>query len=77
MLIESATWAVQALGLWLATGLVVALVFFSWAFGRVEPAGRGVSIGLRLLLIPGGAVLWPVLLWRWRRGLPKTDGGQP
>ena len=50
---------------WLGIGLVVALWFT--AFGvSVAPDARG-SYAFRPLLLPGVALLWPFVLWRWRK----------
>jgi hypothetical protein len=39
---------------------------------RVTDPPRPASIGARLLIIPGAAVLWPYVLARWLRA-----GGRP
>jgi hypothetical protein len=55
-------------GVYLAIGLAFALVFvFRWA-GRVDPGARNGTIGFRLLIIPGSAILWPLLAARVLRG---------
>jgi len=33
----------------------------------VLPAGTPVTIGARILFVPGAAALWPVVLRRWLR----------
>ncbi len=55
---------VRALELYLALGLVFAVPFaWSWA-ARLDPlAGRGTT-GFRLLIVPGAAALWPLLVAR-------------
>lgn len=55
-----------------ALGVLFALAFVTRGLARVDPAARGVSPGLRLLLLPASAALWPWLLARWLRG-----GGPP
>ena len=58
-------------GVYLAIGLAFAMVFvFRWA-GRVDPAARSGTIGFRLLIIPGSAILWPLLVGRLLRGAPE------
>jgi hypothetical protein len=48
-------------------GLVTALAFVSvgatWAFPHPTP----VTLGARILLLPGAADLWPYVLLRWRK----------
>lgn len=50
---------------WLAIGLVVGLWFIVSAVDRIDPSARG-AYAFRPLLLPGLALLWPVVLWRWR-----------
>ena len=68
-----AAFIVMACEIWLAAGLVVGLWFTIFAIGRIDPAARG-AYAFRPLLLPGLALLWPVVLWRWRR-LARQDGG--
>jgi hypothetical protein len=60
--------AAQAYG---AVGLVAGVAFLLFGIDRVEPAARG-AYGFRPLMLPGLALLWPWVLWRWfalsRRG---------
>ncbi len=57
---------------WIATGLVFAIPFALFGADKVLRAPAPVSAGARLLIVPGAAVLWPVMLWFWvasrRRG---------
>jgi hypothetical protein len=48
-------------------GVLFAVAFVALGVGRVDPVTRGAPLGFRLLIAPGAAVLWPVLLWRWRQ----------
>lgn len=56
-------------------GLTFALIFVIVGVQRVDPAARGASVGFRLLILPGAAAFWPLLLWRWWRGvvIPPTE----
>jgi hypothetical protein len=45
-------------------GGVVALLFILFGVDRVDPASHGV-LAFRPLLLPGAALLWPVVLGRW------------
>ena len=55
--------------IYLAGGLVFAIPFAWIGVGRIDPhAGKG-SWGFRLLIIPGSALLWPLLLRRWLSGV--------
>ena len=63
---------VAGAGLYLAAGVVFALVFVTLGVQRTDPAAHGGTWGFRLLILPGSAALWPLLLARWVRG-----GGPP
>jgi hypothetical protein len=63
-----AHWIVLVTGVYLAIGLAFALPFvFRWV-GRVDPAAQSGTLGFRLLIIPGSALLWPLLAGRLLRG---------
>jgi hypothetical protein len=49
--------------LYLATGLLVAIGFVIFGVTAVQSAP--VSVGARILLVPGATALWPVVLSRW------------
>jgi hypothetical protein len=54
-----------ALALYAAAGAVTAVAFAAFGVTRVQPAP--VSLGARLLILPGAAALWPYVLVRWLR----------
>jgi hypothetical protein len=58
-----ATVLVGALALYVAVGLATALAFVIFGVTRVQPAP--VTVGARVLLLPGAAALWPLVLSRW------------
>lgn len=51
---------------WGVVGLAVAAVFLLWGIDRIDPAAHG-AVAFRPLLVPGIVLLWPLVLWRWRR----------
>ena len=57
----------SALGIYLITGLLFGLVFIIAGVQRTDHAASGAGIGFRLIIFPGVAVLWPLLLSRWIR----------
>jgi hypothetical protein len=65
MSLSTAQWIVTALVAYLSAGLVLAVFFVSLALARVDPAAEGMPWTARLLLVPGVAVLWPLMLWKW------------
>lgn len=55
------------MGLYAAMGLAFACAFLTHGIIRVDPVSKGSGIGFRLIILPGVAALWPVLLTRWIR----------
>ena len=51
------------LALYAAVGVVTALAFVAVGVTRVQPAP--VTLGARILILPGAAALWPYVLTRW------------
>jgi hypothetical protein len=74
MSVETAQAIVGTLGGYLALGLVFALVFVTRGLAAIDPAARGMPWLARLLVVPGAAALWPLLLWKWftRRSPPVS-----
>jgi hypothetical protein len=56
-------------GGYLLTGLAVGLAFLLFRIERQDPAARG-AYAFRPLLLPGLALLWPIVLLRWMSGPP-------
>jgi hypothetical protein len=55
-------------GLYAGAGLIVALAFAAVGAPRLvgeRPGEVSVSLGARLILMPGAIVLWPLILQRW------------
>ena len=46
-----------------SVGVLAALAFASFGVSRVQSAP--VSLGARILILPGAAALWPYVLTRW------------
>jgi hypothetical protein len=56
---------VSGLALYAACGFVTALAFASVGVTRVQP--QSISLGARILILPGAVALWPYVLMRWLR----------
>ena len=54
-------------GAYVAAGVVFGAAFVSWGVQRVDPAAKDAPLGFRLLILPGSAAMWPLLLRRWMR----------
>ncbi len=48
-----------------AAGVLTAVAFVAFGLKRVLPPATPVTIGARLLFLPGAAALWPYVLMRW------------
>lgn len=55
---------VNSLFAYTALGVLFAIVFVTRAVARLDPITKNSSIGFRLMIFPGAAALWPVLLQR-------------
>ena len=49
--------------IYVAIGLLAGVAFVVGGVARVQPAP--VTIGARILLLPGATALWPLVLARW------------
>jgi hypothetical protein len=56
---------IDLFALYAVAGAVTALAFVTFGIARVLPAGTPVTLGARVLLMPGAALLWPYVLLRW------------
>jgi hypothetical protein len=63
----AATWIVKLLIAYLALGSLFAIAFATLGVSRVDPTAKGSTIGFRLIIVPGAAALWPILLAKWIR----------
>jgi len=54
-------------------GFVLAVCFVLFGASRVDPAARHASWGFRLLILPGSAALWPMVLTWWVRAHERTN----
>ncbi len=60
---------VAAIELYALAGAAFGIVFVTTGVARIDPAAKGSGAGFRLIILPGSAALWPLLLARWiRRG---------
>jgi hypothetical protein len=56
---------IDLIALYAVAGAATALAFVTFGIARVLPAGTPVTLGARVLLVPGAALLWPYVLRRW------------
>ena len=55
----------SVLALYIAVGIVIGFAFLLFGVTRVFPHPVSVTTGARILLLPGAALLWPLVLRRW------------
>ncbi|MBV8925132.1 MAG: hypothetical protein JOZ74_07145 [Bradyrhizobium sp.] len=51
--------------LYVAVGFVVAVAFVVLGASRVLPHAAPLTVGARIMLVPGATLLWPYVLARW------------
>ena len=56
-------------GIYLLFGLAFALPFALVGAGKIDPHAAHGTWGFRLLIMPGTILLWPLLAWRWLKGV--------
>lgn len=61
---QLATWFVAAIEIYTVVGFVFAMYFALAGVQRLDPLARRTTVGFRLLILPGAAALWPLLLLR-------------
>ena len=54
-----------------AAGLAFAVLFVWFGVEHLDSEARGAGMGFRLLILPGVAAFWPLLLQRWVRGVTE------
>jgi len=50
------------------TGFLFAIAFVAVRIHSIDPAASRGTLGFRVIIFPGAAALWPLLLLRWIRG---------
>ena len=70
-----ATLLVGVLYLYGIAGLFFAIAFVTTDVKRIDSQATGSGVGFRVLIFPGSAALWPLLLCRWvsRTGEPPEE----
>ena len=56
---------VYGLEVYAGLGLLFALVFLWVGVQSLDSEAQGSGVGFRLLILPGVAAFWPLLLYRW------------
>jgi hypothetical protein len=56
---------IAGIAVYAAAGVVTGLAFVLFGVSRVPPEPASVTVGARVLFLPGAAILWPIVLGRW------------
>ena len=56
------------LTMYASAGMVFGIAFVTAGIARVDSVAKESGAGFRLIVLPGVAALWPLLLTRWIRG---------
>jgi hypothetical protein len=65
MSIEAAHVVALVLQGYACVGLAFALVFLPLGASRLDPHLEGSPLAVKALILPGVALFWPLLAWRW------------
>jgi hypothetical protein len=63
-----AQWVVNLAMVYAALGVAFAIAFVFYGVDRIDSAAKHARLMFRLLIFPGVAALWPLLLTRWLSG---------
>ena len=63
---------VKALTAYGLIGAAFAVVFVTMGIQRVDSVAEHAPLGFRLIVLPGVAALWPLLLVRWLSAAPRS-----
>jgi membrane protein implicated in regulation of membrane protease activity len=65
---------VPAIEIYLVMGILFGIAFVTRGVQVIDHAAEGTGWGFRLIILPGVAAFWPVLLWRWiRKAQPPEE----
>jgi hypothetical protein len=67
---------VYGLEVYAGLGLVFASVFVWVGLQSLDSEAQGSGVGFRLLILPGVAAFWPMLLYRWTKRVTEPPAEQ-
>jgi len=68
---HAAQFLVEILSVYGMLGAIFAAAFVWSGIEQVDPVARHAPLGFRLIVAPGSAVLWPLLLVRWVKAVRR------
>jgi len=60
-----------------AMGLLFAFAFVFAGVQKIDTQAEGASVGFRLLILPGAAAFWPMLMRQWVKQTPPPAEKTP
>ncbi len=57
--------------MYLSIGLLFAIPFAFFGAGKIDPTAREATPGFKMIIIPGAMALWPLLAFRWLKGISE------
>lgn len=55
------------LGIYLLLGLIFGLFFLVKGMHKIDETASDASLGFKLIVFPGIALLWPIMFFKWSR----------
>jgi hypothetical protein len=66
-MMTAADWIVVGAAVYACIGVLFGIAFVIRGAGAIDPAAKHAGLSFRVLILPGAAALWPLLLHRWMR----------
>jgi len=60
-----ANWLLTGVSIYVACGIVFAVLFLIFGLRRMDAASIGAPISFKLVILPGLIILWPFVMIRW------------
>lgn len=71
--VQVAEWVWAGVGFYGIVGVVFGAAFVRRGAAKMDHAAKGATWAFRLMIFPGAAALWPVLLRKWMRAGKQED----
>lgn len=62
--------------IYLLLGFVFAILFVITGVEKIDEGAKGAGLGFRLIIVPGSAVFWPLLLKKWIHAAKNSSHDQ-
>ncbi len=59
--------------IYVGLGVLFALYFATKGVSKLDPTAEGAPLGFRMLMLPGAAALWPLLMAKLLRDAPEGE----